>query len=223
MTNFTYVIADLHGAFDLLELALSAIERHAEAASAAGRTTIFLGDYIDRGPRSREIIERLMAGPSEGWRWICLKGNHEAMMIETLRAPLDEEWWMENGGGATLMSYADDWLPGRIPESHLVWVESLAVLHADKHRVFVHASVDPTRPLDGQDDHAVMWSRAGNALGHGSRFVVHGHTPHPDGPVRDGNSVDLDTLAWKTGRLVVGVFDDDRAGGPVDLIEVIRQ
>ncbi|MCW6507733.1 metallophosphoesterase family protein [Lichenifustis flavocetrariae] len=223
MTNVTYAIADLHGAFDLIELAMAQIERHAEAASAGSRTLIFLGDYIDRGSRSREIIERLMAGPRDGWRWVCLKGNHEAMMIEALRDPLDEELWIENGGEATLMSYSDDWLPGQVPDSHLAWVESLPLLHADQHRVFVHAAVDPTRPLDAQDEHALMWSRTGNALGHGDRFVVHGHTPHPQGPVRDGNSINLDTLAWKTGRLVVGVFDDDRAGGPVDLIEVLRR
>ena len=81
---------------------------------------------------------------------------------------------------------------------------------------------DPGLALDDQDVHDLLWSRARNHLGHEGRFVVHGHTPHPDGPVRDGQSLNLDTLAWRTGRLVVGVFDDAQAGGPIDLIDVRR-
>jgi serine/threonine protein phosphatase 1 len=71
----TYVIADLHGRYDLLNLALTRIE-----ASAPG-TVVFLGDYIDRGPASRQIIERLIAGPSVGWNWVTLKGNHEELLV----------------------------------------------------------------------------------------------------------------------------------------------
>jgi serine/threonine protein phosphatase 1 len=76
----TYAIADLHGRFDLLEMALTCIVERAEPSG----TVVTLGDYVDRGPDSRKIIERLIAGPGlDGWRLICLKGNHEDIMWQT--------------------------------------------------------------------------------------------------------------------------------------------
>jgi len=98
----TYGIADLHGRFDLLEIALARITEHVEPPA----TVVTLGDYVDRGPDSRKIIERLMAGLGrDGWRLICLKGNHEDIMWQTCRRLPDVDWWLTNGGGATLISY----------------------------------------------------------------------------------------------------------------------
>ena len=98
----TYAIADLHGRFDLLEMALARVTERAEFPA----TLITLGDYVDRGPDSRQIIERLMAGlERDGWRLICLKGNHEDIMWQTCRRLPDVDWWLRNGGGATLISY----------------------------------------------------------------------------------------------------------------------
>jgi serine/threonine protein phosphatase 1 len=96
----TYAIADLHGRLDLLEMALAKITNHAELPA----TLVTLGNYVDRGPDSRKIMERLMGGLSqEGWRLICLKGNHEDIMWQTCRRKVpDCEWWLSNGGGATL-------------------------------------------------------------------------------------------------------------------------
>ena len=97
----TYALADLHGRFDLLEMALARITEHAEPRA----TVVTLGDYVDRGPDSRKIIERLMAGlGGDGWRLICLKGNHEDIMWQTCRRLPDVDWWLTNGGGATLIS-----------------------------------------------------------------------------------------------------------------------
>ncbi len=97
----TYVVADLHGRFDLLEMALAQIGEHAEIPA----TLVTLGDYVDRGPDSRKVIERLMAGLGhDGWRLICLKGNHEDIMWQTCRKLRDVDWWLTNGGGATLIS-----------------------------------------------------------------------------------------------------------------------
>lgn len=225
--NLTYAIADLHGANDLLYLALAAIDRHAAAAPAGTRTIVFLGDYVDRGPGSRQIIERLMAGPPEGWRWLCLKGNHEDIMLAALAGHVGASYWREVGGAETLASYGCNALLAAemrtaVPAEHVAWVCALPPLAVDRYRVFVHAGVDPTLPLDQQDEQTLIWSRETNCLGHDSRFVVHGHTPHKHGPVTDGHSIDLDTLAWKTGRLMVGVFDDDRAGGPIAFVEVRR-
>src|SRR5262249_35284585 len=119
----TYAIADLHGRFDLLEMALARIADHAELPA----TVVTLGDYVDRGPDSRKLIERLMSGLScEGWRLICLKGNHEDIMWQTCRRKIpDCDWWLTNGGGATLISYGqkvgDEVDVAVVPDEHLKW------------------------------------------------------------------------------------------------------
>src|SRR6266404_6878529 len=100
--SLTYAIADLHGRFDLLTAAFDAIVKHAAERSFK---IITLGDYVDRGPQSRQIIDHLMAAQEMGVSLICLKGNHEDMMVETLRRPLHPNWWIDNGGGQTLISY----------------------------------------------------------------------------------------------------------------------
>ena len=138
----TYAIADLHGRFDLLEMAFACIVERAEPPA----TLVTLGDYIDRGPDSRKIIERLMAGLGrDGWRLICLKGNHEDIMWQTCRRLPDVDWWLTNGGGATLISYGqqegDQADVTIVPAPHLDWVERLPLMYVDKHRVFVHAGL----------------------------------------------------------------------------------
>jgi serine/threonine protein phosphatase 1 len=222
--GFTYAIADLHGRVDLLTAALGAIANYATGP----HTIICLGDYVDRGPHSRHIIEHLIAGSKvPGQALICLKGNHEAMMVQCCREPGKLSWWLGNGGGTTLMSYGQ--APGEVadpsvvPEGHLAWLTALPLMHVDAHRIYVHAGVDPLRPLETQGEDELLWRRyaPGDEVGHGTRHVVHGHDPFEAGPLRLAGRTDLDTLAWATGRLVVGVFDDAAPGGPVDLIEVI--
>ena len=138
----TYAIADLHGRFDLLEMALKCLAERAEPRA----TLVALGDYVDRGPDSRKIIERLMAGLGrDGWRLICLKGNHEDIMWQTCRRLPDVDWWLTNGGGATLISYGqqegDEADATVVPAPHLDWVEHRPLMYVDRHRVFVHAGL----------------------------------------------------------------------------------
>jgi len=220
----TYAIADLHGRFDLLEMALARIADHAELPA----TVVTLGDYVDRGPDSRKLIERLMSGLScEGWRLICLKGNHEDIMWQTCRRKIpDCDWWLTNGGGATLISYGqkvgDEVDVAVVPDEHLKWIEGLPLTHVDKHRVFVHAGVDPNCSLDEQDPRDVIWKiyTDSDEGGHGERHVVHGHHHHADGPIFKKNRTNLDTLAWYMGRLAIGVFDDAIPGGPIEVFEI---
>ena len=96
-------------------------------------------------------------------------------------------------------------------------------MHVDGHRVFVHAGVDPDISLDQQSERTLLWKRypEGYTLGCGTRHVVHGHHANPRAPIVTKGKTNLDGLAWKTGRLVVGVFDDERAGGAVEFLEVI--
>jgi serine/threonine protein phosphatase 1 len=180
----TYTIADLHGRFDLLEMALAKIAVHAELPA----TLVTLGDYVDRGPDGRQVIER------QGRRLICLKGNHEDIMWQTCRGIVpDCAWWLTNGGGTTLLSYGqhegDEVDVTVVPDEHLRWIERLPLMHVDKHRIFVHAGVDPNFPLEGQDPEDVTWKIYDDRDegGHGQRHVVHGHHQHADGPILKKN------------------------------------
>jgi serine/threonine protein phosphatase 1 len=210
----TYAIADLHGRRDLLDAAFTAIAQH---AGDEKHLVVTLGDYVDRGPHSRQVIQTLIEAQNSGKPLVCLCGNHEEMMHETLTTNLEPDWWVGNGGDATLRSYG-----GSVSREHLEWVAALPMTHIDKHRVFVHAGIDPTKRIEDQTSAFLTWFRyqPNTDVGYGDRHVVHGHTPNPDGPERYKNRTNLDTLAWRSGRLVIAVFDDDVAGGPVDFIEV---
>lgn len=221
--RLTYAVPDIHGRLDLLELALEKIANH-----AAGRNgkLITLGDYIDRGPSSCQVIERLMAWRLNGFNIVNLIGNHEAMMLSVCDARAELEWWLKNGGGETLRSYgepAESPNLRNLPASHLDWMASLPTLHVDRYRVFVHAAVDPEVPLDNQNEEALLWRRypRRSDYGHGSRYVVHGHDADPDGPFIGNRRANLDTLAWRTDRLAIGVFDDDRPGGPSEVLKIV--
>jgi serine/threonine protein phosphatase 1 len=215
----TFAVADLHGRLDLLEAALVAIEARATSCGQP-YNVVFLGDYIDRGPSSCQVVARLVDGPDDPRAtWTCLKGNHEDMMIQAARDPTLMDWWVGNGGDRTLASYRS---AGIAPGDHLAFVEGLKRLHKDRHRVYVHAGVDPAVALEAQSDKVLMWKRypTGFPDGHGAFHVVHGHHPSESGPLLYAGRTALDTLAWRNGRLVVAVFEDDRPGGPVDLIEI---
>ena len=220
----TYAIADLHGRHDLLTAAIEDIERH----SPDGGTVVFTGDYVDRGPDSRQVIETLMAGPQvPGWKWICLQGNHEEIMVAGCLGVV--HWWLPNGGGATLVSYgAKDGGDARdalkfVPQEHLHWIRDLPLYYEDAHRVFVHAGVDETLDLAETPSNILQWHRYDRDYprGYRGKHVVHGHEQYEDGPVLHEGRSDFDTMAWHTGRLVIGVFDDEIPGGPVQTIEIV--
>jgi serine/threonine protein phosphatase 1 len=215
--SLTYVIPDLHGRYDLLSEALAGIT--ARSGSETG-VIVTIGDYVDKGPQSKQVIDRLLPGVAEGWRLVALKGNHDAMMVEALRDPAKMASWLEKGGDAALASYGGD--PAAVPPTHIAWLDRLRLMHADAHRLYVHAGVDPELPLDRQSETTLLWKRypKGFPDGYGELHVVHGHDNHPDGPLLYAGRTNLDTLAWRTGRLTIGIFDDDRPGGPVDFIVV---
>lgn len=215
--SWTYVIPDIHGRYDLLRDGLTRIGEH----SAGDRgVVVTIGDYVDKGPDSKAVIERLRQGVLSGWRLVTLKGNHDAMMIEALRDPTKMPSWMEEGGDAALASYGGD--PAAVPKAHIGWLDALQLMHVDAHRVYVHAGVDPEIPLDRQSEATLLTKRCSNGIAEGfaSIHVVHGHDSFADGPLLYEGRSNLDTKAWKTGRLMIGVFHDDKAGGPVDFLVV---
>jgi serine/threonine protein phosphatase 1 len=216
----TYAVPDLHGRCDLLNAAIEKILDNSRGDTAK---LITLGDYVDRGPHSRQVMERLVNWSSEELPLVALKGNHEAMMWECCRNLSDIDWWLKNGGDRTVASYGEGMLESlAVPAAHLDWIAKLPSVYADQHRIFVHAGVDPTRPLGQQTDQILLWKRypEGFRNGFGKHHVVHGHDAKVDGPVLTKGRTNLDTLAWKTGRLVVGVFDDALPGGPIEILEI---
>jgi serine/threonine protein phosphatase 1 len=217
--SLTYVIPDLHGRSDLLDEGLAGIAAH--SASRAG-VIVTIGDYVDKGPQSKEVIDRLLSGVGEGWRLVALKGNHDAMMVRALRDPAKMASWIEKGGDTALHSYGGD--SAAVPQAHIAWLDGLRLMYVDDHRVYVHAGVDPAIPLDRQTEATLLCKRypKGFPGGFGRFHVVHGHDNFPAGPLLYQGRTNLDTLAWRTGRLVIGVFDDDRPGGPIDFIVVKR-
>jgi len=211
----TFVIPDLHGRLDLLEIGLAEIA----ARSKGGTDTIVtIGDYVDKGPASKGVIERLMPGVGDSFALVALKGNHDAMMVDALRGDSKIADWLAKGGDAALASYGGN--PVDVPPSHVHWLDHLRLFYADTHRLYVHAGVDPGVSLDHQSEETLLWKRypKGYSEGFGNLHVVHGHDNDPDGPLLYEGRTNLDTLAWKTGRLTIGVFGDDRPGGPIDFI-----
>jgi serine/threonine protein phosphatase 1 len=213
----TFVIPDIHGRLDLLCDGLTEI---AARSQGEGDTIVLIGDYVDKGPASRGVIERLLSGVGEGLHLVTLKGNHDAMMAGALRDPSKMADWLAKGGDAALASYGGD--PANVPQVHIGWLDGLRPFYVDTHRLYVHAGVDPKIALDGQREETLLWKRypKGNSDGFGDLHVVHGHDNYPDGPLLYEGRTNLDTLAWRTGRLTIGVFDDDRPGGPVDFIVI---
>src|SRR5579872_6632450 len=188
----TFVIPDIHGRLDLLCDGLDQI-----AARSVGQAGVIvtLGDYVNKGPDSKGVVDRLLAGVGEGFSLVALKGNHDAMMVDALRDPSNMADWLAKGGDATLASYGGE-------------------------LVNVHAGIDPRLPLDRQSEKTLLWKRyeKGFPGGFGKLHVVHGHDNCPHGPLLYEGRTNLDTLAWRTGRLTIGIFDDDKPGGPTDFI-----
>jgi serine/threonine protein phosphatase 1 len=210
--SYTFAIGDIHGCFGPMTRMLSRIE-----AYAPGSTIVFLGDYIDRGPDSKAVLDRLMDRANSDGRWIILKGNHEDMMVGAQNGTYDEALWLGNGGIETLKSYG-----GFVPPEHLAWVASLPLIHQDRHRIFVHAGVKEGVYYEAQTPRDLMWTRfPDNHSGeYWGKHLVHGHTPSRKHPLTTGNRTNVDSACVFGGKLSCAVFDDSVAGGPIDFIEV---
>ncbi len=213
----TFVIPDLHGRLDLPDSGLAEIAARSTGEHAS---IVLLGDYVDKGPGSNGVIDRLMRGVGDSFTLVTLKGNHDAMMADALRDSSKMADWLAKGGDMALASYGGS--AADVPQSHLQWLDRLRLFHTDTHRLYVHAGVDPDMPLERQTERTLLWKRypSGYPEGFGHRHVVHGHDNDPDGPLLYEGRTNLDTQAWRTGRLMIGIFDDDRPGGPIGFIVV---
>lgn len=228
MSETIYAIGDIHGQHDMLLDALTRIESDGGAAARV----VVLGDLVDRGPESAAVIDTLMNGIARGRDWIVLRGNHDQMMLDfleigTLMNPLvrsGRSWLHEAmGGPATLASYGVDTtlLHGRallkaartaIPEAHVDFLSSRPLYHVEGHLLFVHAGIDPAKPLDQQTEAEMLWIRE-PFLSHSDPFdwlVVHGHTA-VELPRHYGNRINLDSGAGWGRPLTAAAISSPRA------------
>lgn len=223
-----YAIGDIHGEAKKLTVLHNLIRRlHEQDYPEFDYTLVHLGDYIDRGPDSFDVIKKLMQMEAFGEpKLINLKGNHEAIMLEACRKEMGGSsyrlsksyyFWLNNGGNKTLESYNKAGFR-EPPDKHLAWLSDLKSFHWDRvaNIIFVHAGVDPTHfPNDGEDRH--LWTRSKKFFDTShwpdgplsGMTVVHGHTPTESGlPDIDGDfrRINIDTGACYGGDLTAVVL-----------------
>jgi serine/threonine protein phosphatase 1 len=219
-----YAIGDVHGRADLLAPLLATIDRDLAAYPASQTVEVLLGDYIDRGPQSREVLDILIAR-SRHSRMVCLKGNHETYIPDFLRKPAILDQWKLFGGLETLVSYGvtpsisvdhqdQQEIAGAfdraLPESHRRFLASLSGSFTCGDFFFVHAGVRPGVPLSQQHEEDLLWIR-GDFLLHEESFgkvIIHGHTPVTEPDIRP-NRINIDTGAYATGRLTCLVLEGE--------------
>lgn len=225
-----YAIGDIHGCYDQLRRLLTRIASDAEE-HAGGRTTtlIFCGDYVDRGPASRQVLDALCwLKRRRPFHLQFLKGNHEEVMLGYIHTPARARDWVRFGGAETLQSYgvappahddppeahiaARDDLLERLPVAHLRFLEDLELMVGVGDYAFVHAGVRPGVALTRQAEDDLLWIREEFIEHEASygRIIVHGHTWDSDQPQVRPHRIGIDTGAYETGVLTALRIEDDR-------------
>ena len=220
-----YAIGDIHGQLGQLDEALRLIEQDGGRAARV----VFLGDYTDRGPDSRGVIERLIEGVEAGRNWTVLRGNHDRMFARFVRygSATDARissgnTWLHPtlGGTTTLASYGvfaeaqsgqDEIVQAArraVPETHLDFLDSRPLWHETDDQIFVHAGIRPGIEMTRQEEDDLIWIRKGwleDPRDHG-KLIVHGHTAL-DFPCHYGNRLNLDGGAGFGRPLIPAVIE----------------
>lgn len=225
-----YAIGDVHGRDDLLADIHAAIAADLVCDRPRRVVVVHLGDYVDRGPSVPAVLDRLIAAPIDGVDWVCLRGNHEAMMLDFLADPILGAQWLLIGGLATLRDYgvraalpADhdvpaalrqlrDALAARLPPAHRHFLARLPDRYVCGDYRFCHAGVRPGIPFAEQEQDDLLWIREPFLSHRGPAtdgVVVHGHTPTM-APVLKEYRIGIDTGAVYSDRLSCVVLDGDR-------------
>lgn len=226
-----YAVGDIHGRVDLLDKLLARIKDDVAQRPTPRALYVFLGDYIDRGPSSRETIDRLIDHRNNN-ESVFLKGNHELIAIKCLSDRNLFDQWLRLGGLETLQSYGvvhpealasgnqivalQSAFHGALPQKHLRFFRDLKSSFACGDFFFAHAGVKPNVELNSQKESDLVWIR-GEFLSSNEDFgkiVVHGHTPSTEIEVRP-NRINIDTGAFATGRLTSLVIE----GGTLAVID----
>ena len=219
-----YAIGDIHGRADLLDGVLNHIDSDLAKAPVSNSLEIFLGDYVDRGPDSRGVLDRLVAR-NLTHRMVFLKGNHETFLSQFVSKPAILGDWQRLGGLETLMSYgltpsinADTVTQAKLaaaldqamPPSHRRFLDDLKSSFTFGDFYFVHAGVRPGISLEKQREEDLLWIRHEFLLCEEDfgKIVVHGHTPVQQVDIRP-NRINIDTGAYATGSLTCLVLEED--------------
>lgn len=221
-----FAVGDIHGRADLLARMCDRLEAERERLEV-DPIVVFLGDYVDRGPDSAEVLELFRFGRPQGFERRFLKGNHEQALLAFIEDPVSNKLWLQHGGLETLISYGVPLPPGgapapvlrdcaalfneRLGEWDRNFLNSLERFAEIGDYLFVHAGIDPGAPLDRQSDSTLFWVR-GEFL-RDKRVapwrVVHGHTPEVN-PFLDARRIGIDTGAYATGVLTAVRLEDER-------------
>ena len=198
MSPDLYAIGDIHGSLDALERLLDQIN-----PDLTGDGLVFVGDYIDRGPRSKGVVDYILRLKDEAppGQIICLKGNHEAMFLDFL-AGGPGEMFLFNGGLATMEDYwGDDWVGVdreslTLPPDHAQFFQDLELYYEIPDYIFVHGGLKPGVPLDEQVEDDLLWIRGEFITSEADfgRRVIFGHTPFKQ-PLLMPNKIGIDTGA----------------------------
>jgi serine/threonine protein phosphatase 1 len=218
-----YVIGDVHGRLDLLEQLLGQIERERPARKTL---LVFLGDLIDRGPASAQVIERLRSYSADGVRCVFLLGNHEEVLLRILDGDASLiSSWLKFGGTQCLESYGADWraiakqsdsealetIRAAIPREHVEFLRSFADTCRFGDYLFVHAGIRPGVAIEEQVQSDLRWIRdpfLTDETNHGC-VVIHGHTISDEVEERV-NRIGIDTGAYRTNVLTALAIEGDR-------------
>lgn len=224
-----YAIGDVHGCFRQLVELLQLIERDHESRAQMETHVLMLGDYVDRGPQSREVCELLhRMEPSPYFH--CLRGNHEQTMLDMLDGNrMALRFWLDYGGAETLASWGigpvliEQAQLGEEGEHRLIeafreavspdiieWLRALPAFHIHGDYLFVHAGIRPKIGLDEQTEDDLLWIREpflSSKFDHPWR-VVHGHSEGDEVQIRS-NRIGIDTAAYRTGVLTAVGLEDD--------------
>jgi serine/threonine protein phosphatase 1 len=213
-----YAIGDIHGRLDLLRSLMQMIEAHEATLPQADTLLVFLGDYIDRGPDSRGVVDFLINRIPGKFETCFLRGNHEDMMMGVFESVNIFDVWALNGGMATARSYGIEFDPHgasandikfmikhldvAVPGAHRKFFDGLRLRLEIGDYFFVHAGVRPGVPLGLQHESDCMFIRSDflNHRGDFGKIIVHGHTPVEEPQVLP-NRIALDTGAFFSGRL----------------------
>ena len=219
-----FAVGDIHGRLDLFEATIGAIEAEIAAAPGLDHRIILLGDLVDRGPDSAGVVERARA-----WQQTrnvrILAGNHEEMFLAAFTKPEALRHFLKYGGRETVLSYGMSSrdlfdlpleeifarLPHHVPQDVRDYIAGFETMIRAGDYVFVHAGVDPTRPLGEQKRSDLLWIRERflNYEGPLEKVVVHGHTIF-DQVMDCGNRIGIDTGAFRSGVLTTLVLEGDQ-------------
>ena len=223
-----YAIGDIHGHRGKLEELVAGVAEDAAAYTGAAKRLIFVGDYIDRGPDSKGVIDYLLCGLPEDFETVFLRGNHEDVALRVLGGDTDlVSSWMQFGGAACLASYGvnafrprimetpeilQEEFKQKIPAGHRHFFEDTIFSHICGDYYFTHAGVRPGAALDQQSNDDLLWIRDEflNSKQDFGKIVVHGHSISPEPDIR-ANRIGIDTGAYATGKLTcLKLFEDKR-------------